>query len=34
MQLQQLITEVKNKTEGKPFQKLTLPRNLTKRPQF
>jgi threonyl-tRNA synthetase len=34
MQLQQLINEVKKKTEGKPFQQLTLPRSLTKRPQF
>ena len=34
MQLQQLINEIKKKTEGKPFQPSTLPRNLSKRPQF
>ena len=34
MQLQELISEIQNKTEGKPFQHLTLPRNLSKRPQF
>ena len=34
MQLQQLIDEIKKKTEGKPFQPSTLPRNLSKRPQF
>lgn len=34
MQLQQLIKEIKKETEGKPFQPLTLPRLLSKRPQF
>jgi threonyl-tRNA synthetase len=34
MQLQQLISEIKKKTDSKPFQPLTLPRNLSKRPQF
>jgi threonyl-tRNA synthetase len=34
MQLQQVINEVKEKTKDKPFQQLTLPRNLAKRPQF
>jgi threonyl-tRNA synthetase len=34
MQLQQLINEIKKKTEDKPFQPSTLPRNLSKRPQF
>ncbi len=33
-QLQQLINEIREKTKGKPFQRLTMPRNLTKRPQF
>jgi len=34
MRLQSLISEIRKKTEGKPFQPLTLPRNLSKRPQF
>jgi threonyl-tRNA synthetase len=34
MRLQQLIKEMKEETEGKPFQLLTLPRLLSKRPQF
>jgi len=34
MRLQQLINEIRKKTEGKPFQPLTLPRSLSKRPQF
>jgi len=34
MQLQQLIKEMKEETKGKPFQPLTLPRFLSKRPQF
>jgi len=34
MQLQQLINEIRKKTEGKPFQRLTLPRSLSKRPLF
>jgi len=34
MRLQQLMNEIKKKTESKPFQPLTLPRNLSKRPQF
>jgi threonyl-tRNA synthetase len=34
MQFQQLIKEIKKETEGKPFQPLTLPRLLSKRPQF
>jgi len=32
--LEALITEIKEKRAGKPFQKLTLPRRLSKRPQF
>ncbi len=31
---QDLKTEVKSKTEDRPFQLLPLPRNLTRRPQF
>jgi threonyl-tRNA synthetase len=34
MPLQQLINEIKEKIEGKPFQRLTLPRSLSKRPLF
>jgi len=34
MRLQQLINEIRKKTEGKPFQPLTLPRFISKRPQF
>ena len=34
MTLQELSEEVKSKTEGKPFQYLSLPLNLSKRPQF
>jgi len=34
MQLQELIDEIKGKTRGKPFKPLTLPKFLSKRPQF
>lgn len=34
MQLQELIQEIKETTEGKPFKQLTLPRFLSNRPQF
>jgi len=34
MKLQKLIKEIKEETEGKPFQPMTLPRLLSKRPQF
>jgi len=34
MSLQQLISEIRKKTVGKPFQPLTLPRELSRRPQF
>jgi threonyl-tRNA synthetase len=34
MRLQQLMETIKEKTKGKPFQPLTLPRLLSKRPQF
>ena len=34
MNLEALISEVKEKTAGKPFQKLTLSKRLSKRPQF
>lgn len=34
MRIQQLTEEIRKKTEGKPFQPLTLPRLLSKRPQF
>ena len=34
MQLQRLINEIRKETEGKPFQRLTLPRSLSKRPLF
>jgi len=34
MTLQQLVDEIKQKTEGKPYKPLTLPRMLSKRPQF
>jgi threonyl-tRNA synthetase len=34
MQLQKLIKEIQEEIEGKPFQPMTLPRLLSKRPQF
>jgi threonyl-tRNA synthetase len=34
MRLQQLVGMIKEKTRDKPFQPLTLPRHLSKRPQF
>ena len=34
MQLQELIDEIKEKTGGKPFKPSTLPKLLSKRPQF
>lgn len=34
MRLQQLMNEIEQKTAGRPFQALTLPRELSKRPQF
>jgi len=34
MSLRDLIDEVKDKTEDKPFRALTLPRLLSQRPQF
>jgi threonyl-tRNA synthetase len=34
IKLDQLITRIKSKLEGKPFKPLPLPRNLSKRPQF
>jgi threonyl-tRNA synthetase len=34
MRLQQLISTIKKKTKDKPFQPLTLPKNLSRRPQF
>lgn len=34
MRLEQLIVEIRKKTVDKPFQTLTLPRELSKRPQF
>jgi len=34
MQLQELIQEIEEKTKGKPFKPLTLPRSLSKRPRF
>lgn len=34
MNLQELITEINTKTENKPFKPLTLPKLLSKRPQF
>jgi len=34
MQLQELINEIKEKTRDKPFKALTLPKLLSKRPQF
>lgn len=34
MPLRKLIDEVKEKTDGKPFRALTLPRLLSQRPQF
>ncbi|MFQ5999618.1 MAG: threonine--tRNA ligase [Candidatus Bathyarchaeia archaeon] len=34
MQLQELIDEIKGKTRDKPFKPLTLPKSLSKRPQF
>ncbi len=34
MRLQELINEIKEKTKDKPFKALTLPKLLSKRPQF
>jgi len=34
MQLQELIDEIRKRTRGKPFKPLTLPKFLSKRPQF
>jgi len=34
MRLQQLVEMIKKQTKDKPFQPLTLPRHLSKRPQF
>jgi threonyl-tRNA synthetase len=34
MKLDELITKITGKLEGKPFQSLSLPLNLSKRPQF
>jgi threonyl-tRNA synthetase len=34
MKLDELITKIKSKLEGKPFKPLPLPRSLSKRPQF
>ncbi len=34
MRLQELINEIKEKTRDKPFKPLTLPKLLSKRPQF
>ncbi|MFB0522713.1 MAG: His/Gly/Thr/Pro-type tRNA ligase C-terminal domain-containing protein, partial [Candidatus Bathyarchaeia archaeon] len=34
MQLQELTDEIKQKTGGKPFKPSTLPKFLSKRPQF
>jgi threonyl-tRNA synthetase len=34
VKLQKLITEIKERTGGKPFKPLTLPKLLSKRPQF
>jgi threonyl-tRNA synthetase len=34
MKLQELITEIKAETAGKPFKPLALPKLLSKRPQF
>jgi threonyl-tRNA synthetase len=34
LKLQELITEIKDKTQDKPFKPLTLPKLLSKRPQF
>jgi len=34
MKLDELVSQIKSKTEGKPFKPLPLPRALSKRPQF
>jgi len=34
MRLQELINEIKEKTRDKPFKPLTLPKLLSRRPQF
>ncbi len=34
MRLQELVEEIKEKTKDKPFKPLTLPKSLSKRPQF
>jgi threonyl-tRNA synthetase len=34
MKLDELITRINSKLEGKPFKPLPLPRSLSKRPQF
>jgi len=32
--LQELVKEINEKTSGKPFRSLTLPKKLSSRPQF
>jgi threonyl-tRNA synthetase len=34
LKLDDLVSQIKSRTEGKPFKSLPLPRNLSKRPQF
>ncbi len=34
MQLRELLNEIKEKTKDKPFKPLTLPKSISKRPQF
>jgi len=34
MRLQELMNEIKEETRDKPFKPLTLPKLLSKRPQF
>jgi threonyl-tRNA synthetase len=34
VKLDDLVSQIKSRTEGKPFKSLPLPRNLSKRPQF
>jgi len=34
LKLEELVSEIKDRTQGKPFQKLPLPAELSKRPRF
>jgi len=34
MKLEDLMNEIRSKTDGKPFRPLTLPKTLSKRPRY